>query len=458
MVPGGARGRARVAASAIALLVPPRPRRRTATRCRPAGCPSFEGPTWTRTTEPGRHARRVVPPPVHGRAAGPELGPPGRPPRARGRSSASGSTAAPPASGSTPPRCWSRTPTLPEVPDDPGPGEHPTHDRDELHDDLPRLARRRRLVPRRRGCSSASCGCRTSSGSPRTSGRTSSTPRSTSTSWPGRGTPASLRESIDADARRARPGRRAGDLGPLQPRRHPAGHALRPRGLVVRVRRPSGSGTPTDVALGRRRARAAALLAAALPGSLYIYQGDELGLDEVEVLPARPDPGPDALPLRRHRSRPRRLPRAAALVRAEPRRSASARRGAAAEPWLPPAGPLGRPDGRGPGRRPGFHALACTVPPSRIRRVRARPRDGALRLAPVRPGVLAFAAWRPVRLRSPTCPAPRRRCRRGGGRCSPAHDALDGRLPRDATGLAARPDRDGPETSGSGAGERCGWA
>lgn len=45
-------------------------------------------------------------------------------------------------------------------------------------------------------------------------------------------------------------------------------------------------GTPTDLALGRRRARAAALLTAALPGSLYIYQGDELGLPEVEDLPA----------------------------------------------------------------------------------------------------------------------------------------------------------------------------
>ena len=42
-------------------------------------------------------------------------------------------------------------------------------------------------------------------------------------------------------------------------------------------------GIPSDVTLGRRRARAAALLAAALPGSLYIYQGDELGLDEVDV-------------------------------------------------------------------------------------------------------------------------------------------------------------------------------
>ena len=44
-------------------------------------------------------------------------------------------------------------------------------------------------------------------------------------------------------------------------------------------------GVPTDLAKGRRRARAAALLTAALPGSLYIYQGDELGLPEVEDLP-----------------------------------------------------------------------------------------------------------------------------------------------------------------------------
>jgi alpha-glucosidase len=43
--------------------------------------------------------------------------------------------------------------------------------------------------------------------------------------------------------------------------------------------------TPTDLALGMRRARAAALLSAALPGSLYVYQGDELGLPEAEDLP-----------------------------------------------------------------------------------------------------------------------------------------------------------------------------
>ncbi|MFL1430252.1 MULTISPECIES: glycoside hydrolase family 13 protein [unclassified Nocardiopsis] len=51
-------------------------------------------------------------------------------------------------------------------------------------------------------------------------------------------------------------------------------------------------GVPHDPALGLRRARAAALLTAALPGSLYLYQGDELGLPEVEDLPegARQDP------------------------------------------------------------------------------------------------------------------------------------------------------------------------
>jgi len=41
----------------------------------------------------------------------------------------------------------------------------------------------------------------------------------------------------------------------------------------------------TDLELGRRRARAAALLAMALPGSSYIYQGEELGLPEVEDIP-----------------------------------------------------------------------------------------------------------------------------------------------------------------------------
>jgi alpha-glucosidase len=43
--------------------------------------------------------------------------------------------------------------------------------------------------------------------------------------------------------------------------------------------------TPADPALGLRRARAAALLTLALPGGTYLYQGEELGLSEVEDLP-----------------------------------------------------------------------------------------------------------------------------------------------------------------------------
>jgi alpha-glucosidase len=40
-----------------------------------------------------------------------------------------------------------------------------------------------------------------------------------------------------------------------------------------------------DLALGLRRARAAVLLTLALPGGAYLYQGEELGLPEVEDLP-----------------------------------------------------------------------------------------------------------------------------------------------------------------------------
>jgi alpha-glucosidase len=49
---------------------------------------------------------------------------------------------------------------------------------------------------------------------------------------------------------------------------------------------------PVDLALGTRRARAAALLTMALPGSVYVYQGEELGLWEVEDIPdeLRQDP------------------------------------------------------------------------------------------------------------------------------------------------------------------------
>ncbi|WP_255950910.1 glycoside hydrolase family 13 protein [Streptomyces odontomachi] len=66
-------------------------------------------------------------------------------------------------------------------------------------------------------------------------------------------------------------------------------HATRyanPPGLGTQLR------TPGDPALGLRRARAATLLMLALPGSAYVYQGEELGLPDVVDLPdeVRQDP------------------------------------------------------------------------------------------------------------------------------------------------------------------------
>ncbi|WP_026377683.1 glycoside hydrolase family 13 protein [Aestuariimicrobium kwangyangense] len=47
----------------------------------------------------------------------------------------------------------------------------------------------------------------------------------------------------------------------------------------------NGAEPVADLALGERRARAAALVLLALPGATYVYQGDELGLHEVPDLP-----------------------------------------------------------------------------------------------------------------------------------------------------------------------------
>jgi alpha-glucosidase len=92
-------------------------------------------------------------------------------------------------------------------------------------------------------------------------------------------------------------------------------------GLPDTGRSPNGIGVDDpqpDAALGLRRARAAALLMLALPGSAYLYQGEELGLPEHTTLPdeVRQDPiwfrsggaerGRDGcrVPLPWHRDRP----------------------------------------------------------------------------------------------------------------------------------------------------------
>jgi alpha-glucosidase len=97
---------------------------------------------------------------------------------------------------------------------------------------------------------------------------------------------------------RAQPLRRVIDrtLAALRPTGAPATWVLsshdEPR-HVTRYGRPQADadragpavGGGVDLDLGLRRARAAALLLLALPGGAYLYQGEELGLPEVEDLP-----------------------------------------------------------------------------------------------------------------------------------------------------------------------------
>ncbi|MEU9497432.1 glycoside hydrolase family 13 protein [Streptomyces sp. NPDC048196] len=73
--------------------------------------------------------------------------------------------------------------------------------------------------------------------------------------------------------------------------RHPSrfGRTVAKKWVANAPYRPEG---PLDLELGVRRARAAALLMLSLPGGAYVYQGEELGLAEVEDLPedVRQDP------------------------------------------------------------------------------------------------------------------------------------------------------------------------
>jgi alpha-glucosidase len=176
-----------------------------------------------------------------------------------------------------------KDPALPEIPADPAPGNHPTVDRDELHDiyrswraiadsypgrrilvgeiwlpDMDRFARYLRPDEL----------------------HTAFNFDFLSRPWHAAG----LRESIDLT------------LAAHAPVGAPSTWVLSNHDVtrpVTRLGREDSSfafaakrhGTPTDLDLGRRRSQAAALLLAALPGSLYIYQGDELGLDEVDDLP-----------------------------------------------------------------------------------------------------------------------------------------------------------------------------
>ncbi len=140
--------------------------------------------------------------------------------------------------------------------------------------------------------------------------------------------------------------------------------------------------SPADLALGLRRARAAALLTLALPGSAYLYQGEELGLPEVEDLPEDSAPGPHLGTLGTHRPGPGRVPGAAALERGPAAVRVHRRRrdtvAAAA------AGLVGA-HGGSPAGRSGLDALAVPVRPPPAAHP-ARPAHRAARVAGVARG------------------------------------------------------------------------
>jgi alpha-glucosidase len=183
-----------------------------------------------------------------------------------------------------------KDPTLPEVPDVPLPGQHPTVDRDELHE----------IYRSWRAIADSYPGTRILVGEvwladmERFARYLRPDELHTAFNFDFLGRPweaASLRTSIESTLAAHAP---VGATSTWVLSNH---DVTRP---VTRLGRQDTAfafatkrhGTPTDLDLGRRRARAAALLAAALPGTLYIYQGDELGLDEVDDLPAdlRQDP------------------------------------------------------------------------------------------------------------------------------------------------------------------------
>jgi alpha-glucosidase len=176
-----------------------------------------------------------------------------------------------------------KDPTLPEVPVDPAPGDHPTVDRDELHD----IYRSWRAIADSYPGSRILVGEIWLPDMGRFARYLRPDELHTAFNFDFLGRPweaASLRESIDTTIAAHAP---VGAASTWVLSNH---DVTRP---VTRLGREDSSfafatkrhGTPTDLDLGRRRARAAALLLAALPGSLYVYQGDELGLDEVDDLP-----------------------------------------------------------------------------------------------------------------------------------------------------------------------------
>ena len=117
-------------------------------------------------------------------------------------------------------------------------------------------------------------------------------------------------------AARVRRSRRPEHVGALQPRRRPPRVAARAHGgePAGSRHRPALARQADPRRSGLRRARAATTVMLALPGSAYIYQGEELGLPEAVDLPDEPRQDPTWFRTVRRALRPRRLPGAGAVV------------------------------------------------------------------------------------------------------------------------------------------------
>jgi alpha-glucosidase len=177
-----------------------------------------------------------------------------------------------------------KDPALPEVPAAPGPGEHPNTDRDELHE----IYRRWRAVADSYSDARILVGELWLPDIERFAKYLRPDELHTAFNFDFLARPwdaASLKESIDSTlAAHAPVGAPATwVLSNHDVTRPVTRYGQEDSSFAFATRR---AGVPTDLELGRKRARAAALLCAALPGSLYIYQGEELGLDEVQDLPA----------------------------------------------------------------------------------------------------------------------------------------------------------------------------
>ena len=280
-----------------------------------------------------------------------------------------------------------KDPALPEIPADPRPGEHPNTDRDELHD----IYRSWRVIADSYATPRVLVGEIWLPDVDRFAKYLRPDELHTAFNFDFLGRPwdaRSLRASIDAT------------LAAHAPVGAPATWVLSNHDVTRPVTRYGQSdssfsfaakqrGIPTDLDVGRRRARAAALLTAALPGSLYVYQGDELGLDEVQDLPE--DQLSDPMYFRSGGTDPGRdgcrvpLPWAGD---APPFRFSPA--GARSEPWLRQpdhwAGLTVAAQQDDPGSMLNLYRAAL-----RIRRGEASLGEGPMRWLPSPDGVLAFA-------------------------------------------------------------------